>query len=73
MSFRWMAYLINSERSCRSSFRIRLDLSVKTIDAHKTNLMRKLDLHDRSELIKYAIQRKLIHLPSMKIPLETAS
>lgn len=42
---------------------VKLELSVKTIDAHKTNLMRKLDLHDRSELIKYAIQRKLIHLP----------
>lgn len=42
---------------------VRLNLSVKTVDAHKTNLMRKLDLHDRSELIKYAIQRKLIRLP----------
>ena len=44
---------------------VRLVLSVKTVDAHKTNLMRKLDLHDRSELIKYAIQRNLIRLPSM--------
>ena len=26
-----------------------LNLSVKTVDAHKVNLMRKLDLHDRSE------------------------
>jgi two-component system response regulator NreC len=43
---------------------VQLVLSVKTVDAHKTNLMRKLDLHDRSELIKYAIQRKLIRLPS---------
>jgi two-component system, NarL family, response regulator NreC len=42
---------------------VRLVLSVKTVDAHKTNLMRKLDLHDRSELVKYAIQRKLIRLP----------
>jgi two-component system, NarL family, response regulator NreC len=41
---------------------VKLVLSVKTVDAHKTNLMRKLDLHDRSELIKYAIQRKLIRL-----------
>jgi two-component system response regulator NreC len=41
----------------------RLLLSVKTVDAHKTNMMRKLDLHDRSEVIKYAIQRKLIRLP----------
>ena len=38
----------------------RLVLSVKTVDAHKTNMMRKLDLHDRAEVIKYAIRRKLI-------------
>jgi two-component system, NarL family, response regulator NreC len=44
----------------------RLLLSIKTVDAHKTNMMRKLDLHDRSEVIKYAIQRKLIRLPSVK-------
>jgi two-component system response regulator NreC len=38
----------------------KLDLSVKTVDAHKYNLMRKLDLHDRSELIRYAIRKKLV-------------
>lgn len=38
----------------------RLNLSVKTVDVHKYNLMRKIDVHDRSELIKYAIQKKLI-------------
>ena len=37
-------------------------LSVKTIDAHKTNMMRKLDLHDRGEVIKYAIKQRLIRL-----------
>jgi two-component system response regulator NreC len=41
----------------------RLQLSVKTVDAHKANLMRKLDLHDRASLVKYAIQRKLIRVP----------
>jgi DNA-binding NarL/FixJ family response regulator len=45
----------------------RLNLSVKTVDAHKTNLMRKLDLHASNELIKYAIQRKLIRLPSVAV------
>lgn len=45
----------------------RLSLSVKTVDAHKTNLMRKLDLHASNELIKYAIQRKLIRLPSVAV------
>jgi two-component system response regulator NreC len=38
----------------------KLNLSVKTVDAHKVNLMRKLELHDRSELIRYAIRKKLI-------------
>jgi two-component system response regulator NreC len=42
-----------------------LALSVKTVDAHKTNLMRKLDLHDRVGLIKYAIEQKLIRIPSL--------
>lgn len=37
-----------------------LNLSVKTVDAHKCNLMRKLDLHDRSELIRYAIRKRLV-------------
>lgn len=37
-----------------------LNLSVKTVDAHKCNLMRKLDIHDRSELIRYAIRKKLV-------------
>jgi DNA-binding NarL/FixJ family response regulator len=38
----------------------RLNLSVKTVDAHKSNLMKKIDVHDRTELVKYAIQKKLI-------------
>jgi DNA-binding NarL/FixJ family response regulator len=44
----------------------RLLVSVKTVDAHKTNMMRKLDLHDRSEVIKYAIQHRLIHIPELQ-------
>jgi two-component system response regulator NreC len=39
---------------------VRLDRSVKTIEVHKQNLMKKIDVHDRAELIKYAIQKKLI-------------
>ena len=41
----------------------RLDLSVKTVDVHKTNLMRKLGVHDRAELMKYALQNRLVRLP----------
>lgn len=41
----------------------RLVLSVKTVDVHKSNVMRKLDIHDRAALVKYAIRRKLIRVP----------
>jgi two-component system response regulator NreC len=39
-----------------------LSLSIKTVQSHRTNLMNKLDLHDRGELIKYAIQKKIIDI-----------
>ncbi len=39
-----------------------LCISIKTVQAHRTNLMSKLDLHDRSELIKYAIRKKIIEV-----------
>jgi DNA-binding NarL/FixJ family response regulator len=38
----------------------RLKISRKTVDVHRTNLMRKLDLHDVTELVKYAPRRGLI-------------
>jgi two-component system, NarL family, response regulator NreC len=39
-----------------------LELSVKTIEAHKFNLMRKLDIHNKAQLVQYAIQKKIIRL-----------
>jgi two-component system response regulator NreC len=42
-----------------------LDLSVKTVEAHKFNLMRKLDIHNKAQLVQYAIQKKVIRLPVM--------
>ena len=40
-----------------------LNLSVKTIEAHKFNLMRKLDIHNKAHLVQYAIQKKIIRIP----------
>lgn len=40
-----------------------LNLSVKTIEAHKFNLMRKLDIHNKAQLVQYAIQKKIIRIP----------
>ncbi len=39
-----------------------LFLSVKTVQAHRANLMRKLGMHDRTELVKYAIRKGIIGL-----------
>jgi two-component system response regulator NreC len=39
-----------------------LSISIKTVQTHRMNLMAKLGLHDRAELIKYAIQRKIIDI-----------
>ena len=41
------------------------DLSVKTVEAHKFNLMRKLDIHNKAQLVQYAIQKKIIKIPNL--------
>ena len=42
---------------------VTLGLSVKTVEAHKFNLMRKLDIHNKAQLVTYAIQKKIIKIP----------
>jgi two-component system response regulator NreC len=37
-----------------------LSISIKTVKTHRLHLMHKLQLHDRGELIKYAIQKGII-------------
>jgi two-component system response regulator NreC len=39
-----------------------LGLSRKTVDSHRANAMRKLDLHDVTEVVKYAIRTGMITL-----------
>lgn len=36
--------------------------SVKTIDAHRANLMRKLNLHSVSALVLYAVRNKIVRI-----------
>jgi two-component system response regulator NreC len=40
----------------------KLVISVKTVDRHRENIMRKLNLHNRIDLVKYAIKLGLIEL-----------
>lgn len=37
-----------------------LGISVKTVETHRTNLMRKLDVHSVTELVRYAIRNNLV-------------
>ncbi len=39
-----------------------LDLAVKTVDTHRTRLMRKLNIHDQTSLVKYALKRGIVSL-----------
>jgi two-component system response regulator NreC len=41
-----------------------LGLSSKTVDAHKFNLMRKLGIHNKAELVMWAIQKRVVKLPA---------
>jgi len=39
-----------------------LTIAIKTVQAHRANLMEKLDLHSKGDLIKYAIRKKIIEI-----------
>ena len=55
--------LLAEGKTVRSAATI-LGLSTKTVDAHKFNLMRKLGVHNKAELVMWAIQSKLVKLPA---------
>lgn len=55
--------LLAEGRTVRSAAGV-LGLSVKTVDAHKFNLMRKLGIHNKAELVMWAIQKKVVKVPA---------
>jgi two-component system, NarL family, response regulator NreC len=56
--------LLAEGRTVRSAAGI-LGLSVKTVDAHKFNLMRKLGLHNKAELVMWAVQKRVVKVPAV--------
>jgi len=54
--------LLAEGRTVRSAAGV-LGLSAKTVDAHKFNLMRKLGIHNKAELVMWAIQKRVVKLP----------
>jgi DNA-binding NarL/FixJ family response regulator len=52
-----------AEGSTNKSIAAHLCLSVKTVEKHRASLMKKLNLHNASALISYAIERGLVTAP----------
>ncbi len=49
-----------AEGASNSQIAGKLEISPKTVARHRENIMRKLNLHSRSELVKYAIRKGII-------------
>jgi len=39
-----------------------LDLSIKTVETHRSNVMRKLGIHSVSELVLYAVRNNIVQV-----------
>jgi two-component system response regulator NreC len=53
-----LAYL--AEGANNEEIAAALVISPKTVARHRENIMRKLNLHSRSELVRYAIRKGII-------------
>ena len=49
-----------AEGSSTKRIAIQLNLSVKTVDTHRTNLMNQLGIHDLAGLVRYAIRNGIV-------------
>ena len=49
---------------------VMLGISIKTVEAHRSNIMLKLNLHSVAELVHYAIRNDIVHSPESGDPAE---
>ena len=49
-----------AEGQTNKEISVRLDVSVKTVDKHRTEIMNRLDIHNTAGLVRYAIRKKII-------------
>jgi len=55
--------LVASGRRCKE-VAVVLNISVKTVETHRSNMMYKLNLHSTAQLVLYAVRNGIIHLHS---------
>ncbi len=53
-----------SEGKSAKEVAVALNISVKTAETHRSNIMRKLDLHSVSELVLYAVRNNIVNVES---------
>ena len=53
-----------SEGKSAKEVAVALDISVKTAETHRSNIMRKLGLHSVSELVLYAVRNNIVSVES---------
>jgi DNA-binding NarL/FixJ family response regulator len=56
---REIVQLLAEGRSAKEGASV-LSISVKTTETHRSNIMRKLEIHNTSELVRYAIRSQII-------------
>ena len=53
-----------SEGKSAKEVAVALNISVKTAETHRSNIMRKLGLHSVSELVLYAVRNNIVNIES---------
>ena len=51
-----------SEGNTNKEISTKLHVSVKTVETHRSNMMRKLKLHTVAELVLYAVRNEIVHV-----------
>ena len=58
----WLAEKLLAEGKSSKEVAVALGLSVKTAETHRSNIMRKLELHSVSDLVLYAVRNNIVHV-----------
>jgi hypothetical protein len=56
----WVLAVTDPEGQELQPVAVALGVSVKTVDAHRANVMHKLDLHSVTDLVRYAVRNQII-------------
>jgi len=51
-----------AEGKASKEIAVELDVSTKTVDTHRSNIMRKLDLHSVADLVLYAVKNNIVQV-----------